>query len=101
MPPPSNHPEDLLDRIRGEYLALPGLRLTPPQARRLWGLDEQQCAELLNRLVDAGFLDATADGRYARRGEAFPGLPRPRAAKAEFADALSHAARLLPASRRA
>ena len=101
MSPPSSYPDDLLDRIRGEYLALPGLRLTPPQARRLWGLDEQQCTELLNRLVEAGFLDATADGRYARRSETFPSLPRARTAKAEFADTLSQIARLQPASRRA
>ena len=99
MSPPSSYPDDLLDRIRGEYLALPGLRLTPPQARRLWGLDEQQCTELLNRLVEAGFLDATADGRYARRSEAFPSLPRARPISASHTPPRSRPAPRRPALR--
>lgn len=30
------------DRVRGEFLEMPGLRLTMPQARRLWGLEEEE-----------------------------------------------------------
>jgi hypothetical protein len=30
---------DALRRVKGEYLEMPGLRLTPAQAQRLWGLD--------------------------------------------------------------
>ena len=31
-------PQALLQRIQREYEEQPGLRLTPPQAQRLWGL---------------------------------------------------------------
>ncbi len=33
----------LLQRVRAEYLEMPGLKLTAPQARRLWGLDCATC----------------------------------------------------------
>lgn len=58
-----------LRRICGEYLEMPGLKLTPGQARRLWGLSERTCAELLGHLVESGFLVRTADGGYVRRTE--------------------------------
>jgi hypothetical protein len=57
------------DRIRSicaEYLDMPGLRLTPEQAQRLWGLDRDTCADLLNSLIEIAFLRRTRDGRYAR-----------------------------------
>ena len=38
--------EDILRRIRGEYLEMPGLRLTSVQAQRLWGLDARTCASV-------------------------------------------------------
>ena len=31
----------LVHRVRGEFLEMPGLRLTRAQAQRLWGLDEE------------------------------------------------------------
>ena len=58
--------DDVLRRVQGEYLEMPGLRLTEAQARRLWGLDDASCAALLKMLVDAKFLRVSADGRYAR-----------------------------------
>jgi hypothetical protein len=61
--------ESQLRRIRGEYLEMPGLRLTRPQAQRLWGLDEQTCVKLLDRLVDLKFLVLGADGNYMRLTE--------------------------------
>ena len=61
--------EPQLRRIRGEYLEMPGLRLTRQQAQRLWGLDEQTCMTLLNRLVDLKFLFLSADGNYMRLTE--------------------------------
>lgn len=51
--------EQLLRRVRGEYLEMPGLSLTMPQAQRLLGLDRDTCAALLGRLVTAGFLRRT------------------------------------------
>ena len=56
----------LLDRIRSEYIEMPGLRLKREQASRLWGLEEGVCVELLQRLIDEKFLCHKADGSYAR-----------------------------------
>ena len=58
--------EQIVRRIRGEYLEMPGLRLTRPQAQRLWGLDEQTCAQLLDSLTEDRFLLRRGDGTYAR-----------------------------------
>jgi hypothetical protein len=63
---PSMGNEEALRRVRGEYLEMPGLRLTEAQARRLWGLDETSCALLLKALVDAHFLHRTRDGSFMR-----------------------------------
>jgi hypothetical protein len=58
--------DDLIRRVRGEYLEMPGLRLTSEQARRLWGLDSHTCQKLLRTLTRAQFLTLTADGHYRR-----------------------------------
>jgi hypothetical protein len=57
--------DDLIRRVRSEYLEMPGLRLTHDQASRLWGLDSSTCQKLLHTLLDARFLTCT-DGRYGR-----------------------------------
>jgi hypothetical protein len=64
--------EDVLRRVQGEFLEMPGLRLTEPQARRLWGLDASSCAALLGALVDAKFLFRTRDGAFRRVEHAAP-----------------------------
>lgn len=61
--------QNLLNRIRGEYLEMPGLRLTPAQAARLWALDLDRVSTLLAALVDAGFLVRARGDQYARRGD--------------------------------
>jgi hypothetical protein len=61
--------DHMLRRVRGEYLEMPGLRLTRRQAQRLWGLDEQTCARLLDSLTEANFLHRTDDGTYGRLTE--------------------------------
>jgi hypothetical protein len=58
----------LVERVRGEYLEMPGLQLTISQARRLWALDEETCTALLNALVEQQFLLRTAAGAHVRRG---------------------------------
>jgi DNA-binding IclR family transcriptional regulator len=58
--------EDVLQRIQGEYVEMPGLRLTPAQAQRLWGLDRPTCDALLQTLVQANFLSQTRDGSFIR-----------------------------------
>jgi hypothetical protein len=59
-------PGRLLERIRGEFLEMPGLRLTPAQACRLWALDRHQCDDVLRLLVDGHFLRKTSDGSFIR-----------------------------------
>jgi hypothetical protein len=59
--------QEVVRRIRGEFLEMPGLRLTPEQARRLWRLDERSCDAALDALVDARFLAKTRDGAFVRQ----------------------------------
>jgi hypothetical protein len=59
-------PDALVRRIQGEFLEMPGLCLTPPQACRLWGLDRETCGTLLSRLVDVKFLMRTRDGAFVQ-----------------------------------
>jgi hypothetical protein len=68
--------DDVLQRIQGEFVEMPGLRLTPAQARRLWGLDRDVCDALLAALVDANFLVRTRDGAYVRLEGARPNRGR-------------------------
>jgi hypothetical protein len=58
--------DDVLRRVQGEFIEMPGLRLTPAQAQRLWGLDRAACDTLLGALVDAKFLFRTRDGAFVR-----------------------------------
>jgi hypothetical protein len=69
--------EDALRRVRGEFLEMPGLRLTEAQARRLWGLDAGSCAALLRALVEAKFLFKTQDGAFMRIEHATPAKATP------------------------
>ena len=76
--------EDLLRRIRSEYLEMPGLSLTRAQAQRLWALDECTCLKLLQRLVDAHFLQRNAKGQYGRPGDSIVRRVRIRMARTEI-----------------
>jgi RecB family exonuclease len=64
--------DDVLQRIQGEFVEMPGLRLTAAQAQRLWGLEREFCNELLSSLVDAKFLEQTRDGAFVRLEGARP-----------------------------
>lgn len=64
--------DDVLRRVQGEFLEMPGLRLTEAQARRLWGLDATACAALLAALVNANFLFRTREGAFMRVEHATP-----------------------------
>jgi hypothetical protein len=63
-------PFEVLRRVQGEYLEMPGLRLTIAQAQRLWGLDRAVCDALLGTLVEAKFLFRTRDGSFVRADHA-------------------------------
>ena len=56
--------EGLLSRIRAEYAALPGLKLTLPQACRLWSVDERVCDLAFNVLIQDGVLARSVNGTY-------------------------------------
>ena len=70
--PPVRENDDVLRRVQGEFMEMPGLRLTEAQARRLWALDEPSCSALLRALVDASFLFKTRDGSFMRVETATP-----------------------------
>lgn len=56
--------QQMLNRVRGEFLEMPGLRLRLEQAQRLWGLDRPTCEELLLSLVDTKFLSRRGNDVY-------------------------------------
>ena len=55
-----------MERVRGEFLEMPGLRLTVPQAARLWGLELTACEEVLDVLIRSSFLKRTPSGTVTR-----------------------------------
>ena len=71
-PEQNRRTDEVLRRVQGEFLEMPGLRLTGAQARRLWGLDAALCEALLGTLVDAKFLFQTRDGAFMRVEHAGP-----------------------------
>jgi hypothetical protein len=56
----------VVQRLRAEFTAMPGLRLTETQAQRLCGTDGWTSLRALRALVSAGFLHALPDGSYGR-----------------------------------
>jgi hypothetical protein len=58
--------EKIAERVRAEYLEMPGLNLTREQARCLWGLDADTCDQLLAYLVETSFLVCTRHDTYVR-----------------------------------
>jgi hypothetical protein len=58
--------ESVLRRVREEFREMPGLRLTPAQATRLWGLENETCRAVIERLVAASFLRWTPTGSVIR-----------------------------------
>ena len=58
---------EALNRIRAEFEEMPCLRVTLPEARRLFGLPDQTVAWVLRQLASEGFLHRTERGEYIRR----------------------------------
>ena len=46
----------LVQIVRAEFLEMPEMRLTVPQMRRLWHLDDEVCDQVTQHLIDDGFL---------------------------------------------
>ena len=60
------HPHAVVERVRGEFMEMPGLQLTMPQAARLWGMDQAACQAVIDALVEASFLRRTPTGTIVR-----------------------------------
>ena len=60
--------EGMVYRIREEFREMPGLRLTPAQATRLWGMEPETCEAIIEQLVAAAYLRWTASGAVTRVG---------------------------------
>lgn len=58
--------DEVLTRLRAEFLEMPGMRLTREQVQRLCGVEPRPCQTALDWLVDAEFLCVNAHGQYAR-----------------------------------
>ncbi len=56
------------DRIRSDFNEMPRLELTIGQGVRLWNLGADDCRNVLDALVDAGFLQWTTRRTIVRAG---------------------------------
>ena len=70
-----------IERLRSEFLEMPGLRLTAGQVHRFCGVEANACAVALDELVQEKFLLRKADGTYARMTD---GVVRRKPAKADL-----------------
>jgi hypothetical protein len=71
-----------IERLRAEFLEMPGLRLSVVQIQRLCGVDDTMCQDVIDSLVSVKFLRANPDGTYARlsdgdRVRVRPPMPQP------------------------
>ena len=58
----------VVDRVRSEFMEMPGMQLTLSQATRLWNLGADDCRSVIDALVDAGFLMWTPRRTVMRTG---------------------------------
>ena len=59
---------NIVDRVQSEFIEMPGLELTVPQAVRLWSLGADDCRSVIDALVDEGFLRWTVRRTIVRTG---------------------------------
>ena len=76
--------QNTIERLRAEFLEMPGLRLTLTQIHRFCGLERSVCSAALDTLVEERFLCANADGTYARLTDGDVGRPRPAKARLDL-----------------
>jgi hypothetical protein len=62
-----------MDRVRADFMEMPGLELTLPQAVRLWTIGMDDCRFVIDTLVDTGFLKWTTRRTVVRTGADFRG----------------------------
>jgi hypothetical protein len=61
--------KDVIERVRAEYIEMPGLRLRAEQVQRLCGIEQKVCRLVLDTLVHARFLSVNPDGQYRRSAD--------------------------------
>ena len=59
---------DLCTRVQAEFCEMPGLKLTLPQAARLFSIEPTRCQRVLGALVQAGHLATDGIAFASRRG---------------------------------
>ena len=74
--PPGMPTEDLAWRITNEFTEMPGMHLTFGQIKRLWHLSHDDCAMVLDYLMDQGLLTRDAHDRFCRQESRNPWLLR-------------------------
>ncbi len=60
--------ERIVYRIREEFREMPGLRLTPAQATRLWGLEHDACRAVIDSAGRGGVPALDPAGAVTRAG---------------------------------
>jgi hypothetical protein len=70
-----------IDRLKAEFLEMPGLHLTAQQVQRLCGLEPAVCLTVLDALVESKFLQCV-DGCYSL--PTYARAQRPHPAKADL-----------------
>jgi hypothetical protein len=56
-------PDPMLNLVAGEFAEMPCMRLTMPQVRRLWRLDEREGERVVAALIARGILTRDDTGR--------------------------------------
>jgi hypothetical protein len=56
----------LVTRIKSEFNESPGMCLTLRQGARLWGIAPEECAKVVDRLIQEQFLRWTRNGELVR-----------------------------------
>lgn len=67
---------EAFDRLRGNFNEMPGMRLTTKQVRRLCGVDDAVCVQVLEDLVRICFLRVGPQGQYMRATDGRATEPR-------------------------
>jgi hypothetical protein len=61
--------QHIVERLRAEYLEMPGLRLKREEIERLCGIEQSLSEAVLDALLEAKFLSRKQDGYYTRLTE--------------------------------
>jgi hypothetical protein len=68
--------QDVISRVRAEFVEMPGMILTREQVQRLCGVDGNVCQRVLDSLVEEEFLSVKPNGSYGRLTERDASRPR-------------------------